>query len=137
MEFVRLLLNLDNSQFDLTYNKQKRKPGCKLYICEYFFFESNFCAITAHFFNPILKMFCNILLRLNMANAILFLALSILKRSKIKLGKMNIRFDQQLSKMIQAGREEFDNSFNFKILGVVWQPALQALLDLGAQVSTA
>ena len=34
-----------------------------------FFYESDFCTITpVIFFNPILKMFCNFSLKLNMAN---------------------------------------------------------------------
>ena len=37
----------------------------ELLISKYFFFESDFCTITPHFFNPILKMFCNFLLQLN------------------------------------------------------------------------
>ena len=38
-----------------------------LLISKYFFFESGFCTITPHVFNPISEMFCNFLLHLNLA----------------------------------------------------------------------
>ena len=40
---------------------------CECLVSKYFFFESDFCTITPHFFNPISKMFCNFSLQLNMA----------------------------------------------------------------------
>ena len=65
----------------LTYKKQKRV--CELFISKYFFSESNVCTITSHFLNPLLKMFCNFLLQLNVAKRRhTFLALFVLKPRK-------------------------------------------------------
>ena len=48
----------------------------QIFSFEIFFNESNFCTNTPYFFNPILKMFSNFSLKLNMANRRrLFLAL--------------------------------------------------------------
>ena len=47
---------------------KKQKPVSEFFISKYFFFKSDFCTINAHFLNPISKMFCNVSLKLNMAN---------------------------------------------------------------------
>ena len=51
--------------------------------------------ITLHFFNPILKMFCNFSLQLNMAKTQtrLFSALGLETEEQIKLAKNKIHFD--------------------------------------------
>jgi len=57
---------------------------CQRIVCfEIFFSESNFCMITSHFLNAILKMFGNFSLQLNMAKCRhAFLALFALKLRK-------------------------------------------------------
>jgi len=77
----------------LAYKLHKRV--CELLISKYFFFESDFCTITSHFFNPISKMFCNFLQQLNMPKRRhLFLsALGFETEENIKLAKNEIRFD--------------------------------------------
>ena len=72
-----------------------KKNICELFILKYSFSESDFCTITTHIFNPILKMFSNFLLQLNMPKPRhVFLTLRVLKPSKkIKLAKNKIRFD--------------------------------------------
>ena len=61
---------LDCSQIltvaSFTYKQQKSVS--EFVISKYFFFKSDFCMITPHFFNPISQMFCNFSLKLNMAN---------------------------------------------------------------------
>ena len=59
----------DSSQIltiaSFAYKQQKRVS--KFFISKYFFFKSDFCTINSHFLNPISKMLCNFLLKLNMA----------------------------------------------------------------------
>ena len=70
----------------LTYKQQK--CICELFISKYVFSESDFCTITSQFLNPILKMFCNFLLQLNMAkHRHAFLALFVLKPRKKWIGE--------------------------------------------------
>jgi len=107
----------------LTYKLQKRV--CELLISKYFFFESDFSTITPHFFNPISKKSCNFLLQLNMAKRRhVFLALWALKpRKKLNWRKTKFALTCSFRKVIRAlafsGREKLDNSFYFKILGIV------------------
>jgi len=77
----------------LTYKLQKRV--WELLISKYFSFESDFCAITPHFFNPISKMFCNFYCNWICQNADKFFlsALGSETEEKIKLAKNEIRFD--------------------------------------------
>jgi len=77
----------------LTYKLQKRI--WELLISKYFFFESDFCTIIPHFFNPISKMFCNFLLQSNMPKCrhVFLSALGPETEEKIKLAKDEIRFD--------------------------------------------
>ena len=107
----------------LTYKLQK--SVCELLISKYFFFESDFSKITPHFFNPISKKSCNFLLQLNMAKRRhVFLALWALQpRKKLNWRKTKFALTCSFRKVIQAlafsGREKLDNSFYFKILGIV------------------
>ena len=84
------------------------------------FSSRDFCTITALLFNPISKMFCYFLLKLNMAKRRDgFSALwAVMPRKKNKLAKNKIRFDLQLSNGDSGARtvglEIFDNSFYFK-----------------------
>ena len=106
----------------LTYKLQKR---VELLISKYFFFESDFSTITPHFFNPISKKSCNFLLQLNMAKRRhVFLALWALKpRKKLNWRKTKFALTCSFRKVIRAlafsGHEKLDNSFYFKILGIV------------------
>ena len=60
-------------------------------------------------------MFCNFLLQLNMAKRRhAFLALFVLKPRKKK------KYQKMIRTLVFSGREKFDDSFSFKILGIVW-----------------
>ena len=70
-------------------------------------------------------MFCNFLLRLNMAKHrhVFLSALGPETEEKIKLAKNKFALTCDFRKVIRAlefsGRDKFDNSFYFKILGKV------------------
>jgi len=108
----------------LKYNKQKRV--CELFISKYFFSESDFCTIIPHFLNPILQMFCNFLLQLNMAKRRhAFLAVFVFKPGKkINWWKTKFALTCSIRKVIRAlafsGGEKIGNSFHFKIVSTVW-----------------
>ena len=98
----------------LTYNLQ---DVCESLISKYFFSERDFCMITPHFFNPVLKLLCNFSLQFNTVNRRnLFLALWVLKAMK-KLNWRKTKFTLTCSfrKVIRA----LGNSFYFKILGII------------------
>ena len=107
-----------------TYKQQKRVS--KFFISKYFLFKSDFCTINPHFLNPISKMFCNFPLKLNMANRRhVFLALWPRKRrNTLNKRKTKFALTRSTQKVIWAlafrSREKFDNSFFFKIFGIVW-----------------
>jgi len=86
----------------LTYKLQMRV--WELLISKYFFFESDFCTITPHFFNPISKMFCNFLLQLNMPKRRqIFKALWALKpRRKLNWRKTKFVLTCSFRKVIRA-----------------------------------
>ena len=82
--------------------------------------------ITPHRFHPISKMFYNFSLQLNMAKRrqVFFLALWVQKmRSKLNWRKTKFALTCSFKKVIQTlaftGLEKFENSFYFKILGMV------------------
>ena len=77
----------------LTHKQQKYV--CEFFLSKYFLNESDFCKNTPYFFNPILKMFCNFSLKLNMANRRheLFGALGLETEGHIKQAKDKIHSD--------------------------------------------
>ena len=82
-----------------------------------FFFKSNFCTITPHFFNPISKISCNFLLKLNMANRRHDCLALWPRKRRNTLNKRKTKFALtfNVQKVIRAlafrSREKFDNSF--------------------------
>ena len=108
---------------DFTYEQQKHVS--ESFISKYFFFKNDFCTINPHFLNPISKMFCNFSLKLNMANRRhVFLALWPRKRrNTLNKRKTKFALTGNAQKVIWvlafSSREKFDNSFLFKIFGIV------------------
>ena len=101
----------------LRYKKQKHV--CKFFISQSFFFESDFCTIAPYFFNPISKMFYTFSLKLNMGNPRqVFLALWARKLSHTKFA-LTCSFQKVIRAFAFRGREKFNNSFYFKIFGII------------------
>ena len=70
-------------------------------------------------------MFCNFSLQLNMAKRrYFFSALGPETDEQIKLALTKFTLTRSFQRVIRTlalrGREKFDNSFNFQILGIVW-----------------
>ena len=102
-----------------------QKNVCNLLISTHFFFESDFCTIAPHCFNPFSKMFSNFLLQLNVTKRRhVFLGPWALKpREKLNCRKTKFALACSFRKVIRvlelSGREKFDNSIYFKILCIV------------------
>ena len=100
-----------------TYKQQKRVS--EFLFLNTFFFKSDFCTITPHFFNPFSKMFCNFSVKLNMTNRRhVFLALWPRKRrNTLSKRKTKFALTCNVQKVIRAlafrSRKKFDNSFLF------------------------
>jgi len=96
---------------------------CKLLISKYFFFESDFCTITLHFFsNPISKMSCSSLLQLNMVRRRhIFKCFGFWNRGKNEIG------ENQNSLWLVA----FERWFGRSHLVVVKNSTIHFILKLG------
>ena len=112
----------------LRFRAQTAKKIClRIFSFENIFSMTAIFARTLHIFlNPISKIFCNFSLKLNIANRRhVFLALWTRKlRDTLIKRKTKCTLTCNVQKVFRAfafrSREKFDNSFLFKIVGIVW-----------------
>ena len=125
---LKLIGNLSDSPQILTIGRLTHKQQTvvrEFFLSKYFFNMSDFCTKTPCFLNPFSKMFCNFSLKMNMANRTHVVFALWARKLRDTLNKLKIKFvlTCKVQKVIRAlavrSREKFDNSFLFKIFGIV------------------